>query len=317
MESLKRILINLGAKVYWPISEETSSSQSLKSSSLSSSTQNEATQLLILNNIKIHSNLFDNIDSSSSSSSNSNITIRQQDDVFETASLYLAMCSYRNQLVQFLVRISFVSNCLLALDFNQAKSRHLYKQLTLIFSREFIFHAGDHAKDFNEALSYLVHTNVLKTDLSLVKFNVRIFFFFARTFLYIFQDYAEIYAILSQETAASRFDSEKAIIKSAQLSLFDKMKSHSRHLCDFESLSLNLISNSLLSLRQFGVLVKLDSGEYVLDKAKLSQHNETLRHLIQANRRRLAELNKEATLFDGKVERHDFDYFSEHLDSKL
>ena len=102
--------------------------------------------------------------------------------LFESASIYLAVCSYKNQLVHFLIRIGFVSNCLLASsqsfhavtdattdsnclrDLNESRALEIYKFLSTLFNREFILKADDACKDFKDSICYLVNTNMLKSS---------------------------------------------------------------------------------------------------------------------------------------------------------
>ena len=280
--------------------------------------------------------------------------------LFESSSLYLAMCSYRNQLIQFLVRISFVSICLLGTksidvkdmnltnqevvlgDLDEYKAFEMYKCLTRLFSKEFIFHVGDELKDFNDSLSYLLHTNLIRVQSTLkssqlngerkfeiVKFNMRIFFFFARSFLYIIQNYVEIYRTLVESNPLRlTFNDEKTFTKSIQTTLFDKMlkslSTNNKKTCvelyDFESLSLNLISNSILCLKQFDILIKFDKSSYELDTYKLKRLNQSLIFLIRTNRHKLHLLSKILRSFEvennldskfyGDKDKFDFDYFN-------
>jgi len=152
IEELRRMLTNLGCRVYW---SETS------------------TQKIILENLRTHSNLFDlcnavykSVDfeenlrlASESGSSMTSFIVRMkqisrsseltQAHIFEEARLFLAVCSYRNQLVSFLVRKSFACNSILAMSvheqdlvFREADANgpfESYQFLTRLFSREFIF----------------------------------------------------------------------------------------------------------------------------------------------------------------------------------
>jgi hypothetical protein len=286
--------------------------------------------------------------------------VKDSTSLFESSSLYLAMCSYRNQLVQFIVRISFVSMCLLGSNrvdqeneeassclgnFDERKSFEMYKSLSRLFNKEFIFHAGDESKDFKDSLSYLLHTNLIRVQSSshadgfehqrkfeLVKMNMRMFFFFARSFLYILQNYVEIYRIISASSLTTSFNDEKTFVKSIQTTLFDRMLSllsststSSSHLFDFESLSLNLISNSILCLAQFDILIKHrsklgDQSSFEIDTSKLKLLDESLIILIRTNRHKLCVLSKILKSFEiennleskfyGAKDVFDFDYFN-------
>ena len=366
-------------KVYWPLDEYTRTA--------SNSQDEETLELnrlknLILNNIETHFNLFD-ISNQSESRTNKDefssnlklarslpikkspfvISLKQphnlfsaqniEASLFESGSLYLAMCSYRNQLVQFLIRISLTSNCLLAtsvdyehveqnkeanlINLDESKAFKLYTCFSKLFNKEFIFNGGDEQKDFSDSLSYLLHTNLIKSSTAdqdghrkfeLVKFNMRTFVFFSRFFLYIVQNYAEIYMILEGMMSPLVFSDEKMFTKSIQNIIFEKMlkslgenkrynSSGATHLFDFEALSLNLISNAVLSLRQFDILTKCQTNNFEINLNKLKCLNESLKYAIRTNRFKLRRLSEIVKLFekenkldlktDGDVEKFDFD----------
>lgn len=152
-------MINLGCKIYWPKDD----------------TSNDATKKLILDNIQTHSNLFviyNEVSKSNDFKNNLKLaystyqtnklwislikpgSFSDNIDIFENAKNFLAMCSYRNQLVCFLIRKSFLCNCLLTMSANNNENFLMlsndtntdvdsafqsYKFLSVLFNREFIF----------------------------------------------------------------------------------------------------------------------------------------------------------------------------------
>lgn len=190
IDKLGRILANLGARIHWPESYLSSSSSSSSSSSNSNSNDDYSARLrpLVLDNLSLHTNLF------VWSPQTERISLRQQQQqsmdsdsnkekrLFESAALYIALCSYRNQLANHLVRVSFVSVALassthsLSSRFNLDTAYDLFKFLVTLFNREFIFRPGDSGDpqsydqlvrdDFQRTLNCLLHLNVLKRSTS-------------------------------------------------------------------------------------------------------------------------------------------------------
>ena len=153
-------MINLGCKIYWPTENTTA---------------DDATKKIILDNIQTHSNLFvihNEINKSNNLEENLKLarstkqinklsisllkpgSLSNNTDIFENAKNFIALCSYRNQLVCFLIRKSFVCNSFLTIS--QRKNENLlvlndhsesgndsafesYKFLSILFNREFIF----------------------------------------------------------------------------------------------------------------------------------------------------------------------------------
>ena len=163
IEKIRQVLTNLGYKVFWPENQHLGIPQ------------------IILDNLASHVALFEleNISSGSvdleenlklaaqSAGQNDEFVVRlktvqmseslsdvlKDELIFSNASNYLALCSYRNQLVCSMVRTSFVCNCVVAsmdsnkdnllmesINLNQIESAfESYKFLTVLFNREFIF----------------------------------------------------------------------------------------------------------------------------------------------------------------------------------
>jgi glycerone phosphate O-acyltransferase len=340
-QSLKRLLNNLGVKVYWPLGEH---------SSLNRTHENQLDEMtniksLVLYNIESHLNLFDLFNKTNGSFNlieniklaseepfvncsqfvlsiqKPHKAIKSQTDLLENASIYLAVCSYRNQLVNFLVRISFVCNCLLAtaaaasstsgdrLMFQLGKSSNqityeMYAFLSLVYNREFIFREGDEKKDFTDAISFLLHTNLIRlsedgVSYELVSFNLKSFLFLAGLFEPVLNNYLAIYSVLFTVTSQTvQFEDEKKLTKTIQQRLFDKvmsLKEGETLRFDYEALSFNLISNAMLTLRQFDVLKRYDTSNnklnYEIDLLLLKDRiADKLSYMIETNRMGLNEL---------------------------
>lgn len=378
-EKLKRVLINLGAKVYWPVDKV-----------ITTNINDEMNRLkhLILDNIEAHINLFnlflianDQVAGNTTNdlatkfgfylnvarkeplneckivvgvkslydknASFSSVKLKEK-SIFDSASIYLAVCSYKNQLVHFLVRIGFVCNSLLASaacrigsslsnanhlnSLSEKRAFEIYKYLSCLFNREFIFKSDDDFKDFKDALCYLINTNLLKVvdgsenDLTnsmdrkfeLTKFNLNQFIFFVSLFQSIIQNYNQVYSMLLKTSdPVIEFDNEKLFTQQIQQSLINKMieksnlDSNASTLYDYEILSLNQITNSLLTLRQFFILNKLEKVikdaktnskrnivYYIVDLGKLAKLNERLEFIIKTNRFKLIHLNILSKSFD-------------------
>jgi glyceronephosphate O-acyltransferase len=315
VKNLKRILINLGVKVYWPsliVNNNTTTTTT-------NSNEINTVKNIVLDNIQLHANLFDlvstdfsgnhpnfghillearnehliELDTQSKSSisiylkeevengTSSNVTLKRW--LSNTASNYLALCSYRNQLVHLIVRISFVCHSLLVvsdqskntLTSSLYKARQIYNYLTVCFNREFIFQPGHfyQLEDFDAAINYLKQTDLIRLlinendELQLVESNLEQFIFFLRVFQSILFNYSEIYStILNNIQPLSndsiiQFDDEKRFISIIQENVFKNMKKQQQqsksNTVDSEVLSLNLISNCVLSLKQFNIMTVL------------------------------------------------------------
>lgn len=157
------ILTNLGSRIYWP--DESSINDSANQ-----------TKNIVLDNIETHSNLFDlyNVTSDSAIFTDnlklarvdktnqlsfiiglkqnvkaglSNNVRLTQTETFENAKSYLAVCSYRNQLVSFIVRKSFACMALLgsaqlsnrtSLEVQSEQAFSTYSFLSKLFNKEYI-----------------------------------------------------------------------------------------------------------------------------------------------------------------------------------
>jgi hypothetical protein len=311
-------------------------------------------KLIILENLETHSNLFDleyeaqsdytqclNLAKSSTADFKNNhliIRLKQANiestaneaamtEAFNNASNYIAFCSYRNQLVCFLIRPSLLAYSLLASstesilksensneseksespilsDFDLTRALSMFKFLLRLLGKEFIFKPDNEEKDFNDALNYLVHTNVLTKGSNggyqLVKSSLRQLFFYAKMFEYILENYAEVYNVCLNLSECSKkqvvFKEEKQFTKNIQTAVFNKIlglsgPSKTGNAFDLEVLSFNLLSNSLLTLNQFNVLTRPNRGDYCLNVSGLAVVHRNLRFLLDVTQVKLSELN--------------------------
>ena len=247
-------------------------------------------------------------------------------NLFTNSSTYIAFCSYRNQLVSFLIRVSLFSYALLASsaksvangcqidenellqDFDLRRAMPMFKFLLRLFNREFIFKPENEERDFTDSLNYLLHTNILSRTASgtceLVRLNLRQFFFFVKMFEYILEDYAEVFAVCMDMgkpgLRSVHVSDEKQFTKDVQRTLFDKLMTSAsnqssytnKNLFDMESLSLNMLNNSFLSLAQFNVLFRLVKRDYEINLVGLAVVHRNLRYVIDVARVKLTELNR-------------------------
>lgn len=319
------ILTNLGSRIYWTAE-----------SSLNDSANQ--TKNIILDNIETHSNLFDlyNVTSKSANFTD-NLKLARGDksnqlsfiiglkqnvkaankasltqlESFENAKSYLAVCSYRNQLVCFIVRKSFVCMALLgssqllnntSLKIQSEQAFSIYSFLSKLFDKEYIIKDGDESQDYEDAAKFLIHTNILKRQdaqlFEIIKLNLNKFLFISRLFQSVLENYTEIYLLLIEQNR-SRFSDEKQLIKFVQDQVFKKLEATRIEFVsyDLEILSLNLISNAVLALRNFKIVERIvneatQKTEYKIDLEQLAGLNKRLSSVISENRLKLNELGR-------------------------
>ncbi len=137
----------------------------------------------------------------------------------------------------------------------------------------------------------MVHTNLLQRNngrFELTKFNLEKFLFLAQIFMRFMQNYCGVYSILvGQERSC--FSDEKEVIKLVQSQVFEKMLSKECYDFDLEILSLNLISNSVLVLRQFGILSgdRQKTSQFSIDLSQLKDLNLRLVKIVAENKQKL------------------------------
>lgn len=265
-------------------------------------------------------------------------TSNTQDNLFSNASNYIAFCSYRNQLVSFLIRISLVSYSLLAssinslqndgdllADFDMSRAFDMFKFLLKLFNKEFIFKPGSEKNDFVDSLNYLTHTNILsknaaKNEWQLVKLNLKHLFVYVKMFEYIIQDYVGVYdSVLSMigSRPTLSFQDEKKFTQEVQKSAFDKLlKSSDSVSFDMEILSLNLLTNSLLTLTQFGALNRQNvnsNKEYTIKRGELDSVHRTLKFILATVQIKLDMMNKLVSDLSCEFE---FDFSKDQIEAR-
>ncbi len=146
----------------------------------------------------------------------------------------------------------------------------------------------------------MIHTNLLQRSdecFELTKFNIAKLLFIAQMFLNFMQNYCSIYSVLITKNR-SCFDDEKELIKFIQSQLFEEILTKEFLGFDLEILSLNLISNSVLALRQYGVISSKNNQtknnnenntntQFNIDLLKLEQLYSRLANIVTENRQKL------------------------------
>jgi hypothetical protein len=169
------------------------------------------------------------------------------------------------------------------------------------------------------------------SSVELEKLNIRQFLFFCKHVQPILENYALIYDLMSEEVGLDEtsartisFTNEKEFIKRVQTTAFDRMLTASKSnwsklttgSFDFELLSLNLINNSVLALKQFSVLSAASrGGRNEIDRAGLIVLYRKLKSVLDVLRPRLNELIR----FSRSIERNDDDQrdFCFHEESSI
>lgn len=328
-DMVRGIFTNLGSRIYWPAESSTNNSI-------------HQTKSIILDNIETHSNLFDLYNVTSESAGfTENLKLARTDktnqlsfiiglkqnvkvglsknvrltqtETFENAKNYLAVCSYRNQLVSFIVRKSFASMALLgsttqllnktSREIQSEQAFSTYSFLSKLFNKEYIIKDGDEAQDYEDAIKFLVHTNIMKKQhdthiFEIIQLNLNKFLFISSLFQPVLKNYTEIYLILIEQNRSS-FTDEKQLIKFVQDQVFKKLEATSIETVsyDLEILSLNLISNSVMALRNFKIVERVVDEltrkiEYKIHLHLLAGLNKKLSDIINHNKLKLDELSR-------------------------
>ena len=163
-----------------------------------------------------------------------NLKINEQESLFAKASVYLSLCLYRNQIINYFLSLELAAVCLVASGDEEVGgaeirvSKHNYKQIKLFISliKPFIF------------------------------------------------NYSIVYKMILNKKM-SRFDNEKNFYKKLQEYAFDEITrvGEQGKIFDFEFtyelLSLNLLTNSILVLKNFAILRK-NFNEFEIDLEKLN-----------------------------------------------
>lgn len=111
------------------------------------------------------------------------------------------------------------------------------------------------------------------------------------------RNYYEIYLILTSQEQ-SRFTDEKHLVKFVQDKIFERLLTGAENrqkLLNLEILSLNLISNAVVTLRQFKILEKsfndvTQKAEYSINLLLLRDLNSRLFRIIEGNVENLKKL---------------------------
>lgn len=132
----------------------------------------------------------------------------------------------------------------------------------------------------------------------LERLNVRQFVFFCKHIQPILENYSLIYSLIHDllPTSSLSFANEKEFVKSVQTVMFNFMlssSSSSASAFDLEALSLNMINNSVLALKQFGALLVTSQSQpsrlFVIDRARLWSVLRKLNYVLKASRAKLNE----------------------------
>jgi glycerone phosphate O-acyltransferase len=295
MVFLKIILTNLGHKFYWPINF----------------TKKFQIKLFLLNFLKIHSvNLFDfirfntvkslyegyNIDDHDNDDDIDLIFVRLKiksaTNLFSKSAVYLALCLYRNQIINYFVNIGLTAISLVAFGDQVVRKDNVlrnYSFLASVFNREFLFHPNEIALSMEKSLVYFKIMNIIQysddgQEVRLLKHNyrqIKVFISLIKTFLC---NYLIVYKIILSKKM-DFFENEKIFCKKLQEFSFEHITKAEESgnmmiLIDnvdfeysYELLSLNLLNNSVLVLKNFAILnrnMKAPSKfEYRLNLEKL------------------------------------------------
>jgi glycerone phosphate O-acyltransferase len=202
-------------------------------------------------------------------------------DLFQNASTYLCVCSYRNQLVNFLISYSILLISLIRTSGKAANIMDAYKSfayLVDLYDHEFLFNKSNLSQTFDTLLNYSKALNLIDESLHLVAFSLHsqhtqwFLMSLIKPYLY---NYLAIYKLILANNLSEYVD-DKAFLQQLQTLLFDEILLHTDNTdITLESLSLNLIQNSLSSLGIFGILrkSKVDTNaktfRYALDLSRL------------------------------------------------
>jgi hypothetical protein len=151
-----------------------------------------------------------------------------------------------------------------------------YSFLTSIFPREFLFHPAEIEKLFDLTLVYFKIMKLSDEEEGKIRVSkhnykqIKLFILLIKPFIF---NYSIVYKLILSKKM-NRFDNEKNFYKKLQECLFDEItRGENGKIFDFEYtyelLSLNLLSNSVLVLRNFKILNK-NSNEFEIDLEKLN-----------------------------------------------
>lgn len=151
------------------------------------------------------------------------------------------------------------------------------------------------------------------SELELEKLNTRQFLFFCKHIQPILENYTLIYELIAEKAnVTTTFSNEKEFLKSIQSKAFRLMLAQARGGCgafDLEVLSLNMLNNAVLSLRQFGALRRTAGSQasFEIDHTRLSALHRKLKYVLSVTRSKMNELVKLVRSIDQNNER-DFSF---------
>ena len=113
-----------------------------------------------------------------------NLKINEQESLFAKASVYLSLCLYRNQIINYFLSLGLAAVCLVASgDAGRFVKKDsvfkYYSFLTSIFTREFLFHPAEIGKTFQTTLVYfkIIHLPIQYEFLSKLLFLYEVVLF--------------------------------------------------------------------------------------------------------------------------------------------
>lgn len=267
----KSILINLGYQIYWPIDFTQKLNDYERMKALVIQNLQQKMDILTLSTQELHDS--------------TRISLKLGNNLFDNASNYFLLCSFRNQLINMLVKISLVTICLE--QSNQINDLYKnFKFLVQLFRSEFIFHSNEIELDrfFNETLVFLKSLNICNIDdnqtYKILNYNLNHLNLFNSLIQPYLFNYLTIYKII-YELKQFEFKDEKLFSINIQKycfnNLFNESCANLKH--DYEVLSLNVIANALASLREFGLLIKNKEPNGQKFQIKINDFNSFLAYL--------------------------------------
>ena len=320
MVFLKLILTNLGYKFYWPVNF----------------TEKFQIKRFLMRFLNIHSaTLFDFlryntlkgtfepyiVDDSGDNDDSELIYVclkTNQPNLFAKSATYIALCLYRNQIVNYFVNLGLVAISLVTVSDNVnqfVRKDTVFKYYTFlisIFNREFLFHPNETHIAFEKSLVYfkimkLIQFNENSDELKLLKHNYKQIRLFISLLNHFLCNYAAVYQIVLSRKF-DKFDNEKVFYKKLQDHAFNEItraeNSGMKRLVienyeleySYELLSLNLITNAISVLKQLTILTRNTTSsqkyEFKIDLEKLSGLFHHLNSLMDNLRQNLKNFDK-------------------------
>lgn len=158
------------------------------------------------------------------------------------------------------------------------------------------------------------------SEVELEKLNARQFVFFCKHVQPILENYTLIYELIherpNEDSGVVKVGNEKEFIKSVQTSVFERMLAELgtgvgrvAGAYDLEALSLNMINNSLMTLKQFGALRRgQNQTDNEIDRARLWSLIRKLKYVLNVLRPKLNETIRLARSIDPNDDERDFSF---------